>query len=76
MRIFSKFLAATAALTVAAPAAAQYYGYNYNSYGYANTNMASSQCSAAVQNRLYNRTSIGGSWVLSWATIQPVEWCR
>ena len=60
MRIFSKFLAASAALTAAAPAAAQYYGYNYNSYGYANTNMASSQCSAAVQNRLYNRTSIGG----------------
>ena len=25
-----------------------------------NTNVAASQCSAAVQNRLYNRTSIGG----------------
>jgi hypothetical protein len=60
MRILSKFLAASAALTVAAPATAQYYGYNYNSYGYANTNMASSQCSSAVQNRLSNRTSIGG----------------
>lgn len=44
----------------------QNYGYNYNRgyaqpYGYAaNTSMASQQCSAAVQNRLYNRTSIGG----------------
>lgn len=46
------------------------YGYNQNygyaqPYGYAqryavNTNMAAQQCSAAVQNRLYNRTSIGG----------------
>lgn len=70
MRIFSKLLVATAALGAAAPATAQYYGYNgysryngynqYNAYGYANTNMAASQCSAAVQNRLYNRTSIGG----------------
>jgi hypothetical protein len=39
--------------------------YNYNrSYGYAapmvNTSAAAQQCSAAVQNRLYNRTSIGG----------------
>jgi hypothetical protein len=59
MRIFSKLLFATAALTAAAPAAAQY-GYGYNGYGYANTNVAASQCSAAVQNRLYNRTSIGG----------------
>src|SRR5574338_375614 len=48
------------------------YGYSYASpydrnpyvrgtqYGYANTNLASQQCSAAVQNRLYNRTSIAG----------------
>jgi hypothetical protein len=36
------------------------YGQNY-AYGYgANTNVAAQQCSAAVQNRLYNRTSIGG----------------
>lgn len=52
----------------------QNYGYNHN-YGYgqnygraygdryayaANTSMASQQCSAAVQSRLYNRSSIGG----------------
>ena len=29
-------------------------------YGYANTSLAAQQCSAAVQNRLYNRSSIGG----------------
>jgi hypothetical protein len=42
---------------------AQNYGYgNYGQqYAYgANTNLASQQCSAAVQNRLYNRSSIGG----------------
>jgi hypothetical protein len=81
MRIFSKLLAATAVLTTAAPAAAQYYGYSqygngynqygnrytnpygnqYSAYGYGvNTNVAASQCTAAVQNRLYNRSSIGG----------------
>lgn len=41
----------------------QNYGYNgYNQYGAyaANTNVAAQQCSAAVQNRLYNRSSIGG----------------
>ena len=39
---------------------AQPYGYAQN-YGYAvNTNAAAQQCSAAVQSRLYNRTSIGG----------------
>jgi hypothetical protein len=78
MRIFTKLLAASAALATAAPAAAQYYN-PYSSYGYAqpygyaqnygyaqpyaygvNTNMAAQQCSAAVQNRLYNRSSIGG----------------
>ena len=78
MRIFSKLLVATAALTAAAPAAAQwgyngynnYNGYNrygysngysngYSGYGYANTSMATQQCEAAVQNRLYNRTSLG-----------------
>ena len=36
---------------------AQPYG---RSYGYANANMATQQCSAAVQSRLYNRQSIGG----------------
>ena len=39
---------------------AQPYGYAQN-YGYAvNTSAAAQQCSAAVQNRLYNRSSIGG----------------
>jgi hypothetical protein len=72
MRIFSKLLAATAALTAAAPVGAQYYGNGYNQYGNrysnrysaygygVNTNAAASQCTAAVQNRLYNRSSIGG----------------
>lgn len=35
------------------------YGYGQPAYG-VNTNLAASQCSSAVQNRLYNRTSIGG----------------
>jgi hypothetical protein len=56
--------AGIAAIAAAAPATAQYYGYGQRyaqSYGYGmNTNVAASQCSAAVQNRLYNRTSIGG----------------
>jgi hypothetical protein len=67
--------AGLAALAAAAPAAAQYgyanpYGYaqpyGYSAYGsqYAyggvNTSVAAQQCTAAVQNRLYNRTSIGG----------------
>ena len=66
--------AGLAALAAAAPAAAQYgysgygyanpYGYgaygNQYAYGGVNTNVAAQQCTAAVQNRLYNRTSIGG----------------
>ena len=64
--------AGIAATAAAAPATAQYYGYGQRygyaqpygyaqSYGYGmNTNVAASQCSAAVQSRLYNRTSIGG----------------
>jgi hypothetical protein len=73
MRIFTKLLTAGAALAAAAPATAQYYnGYGYSqpygyapTYGYAqpyavNTGLAAQQCSAAVQNRLYNRSSIGG----------------
>jgi hypothetical protein len=59
--------AGLAALAAAAPAAAQYgyarpYGYSQYGYGYgaANTSVATQQCTAAVQNRLYNRTSIGG----------------
>ena len=77
MRIFTKLLTAGAALAAAAPATAQYYGSQYNgygynqpygyaqqygyaqSYGYANTSVATQQCTAAVQNRLYNRTSLG-----------------
>jgi hypothetical protein len=65
--------AGLAALAAAAPAAAQYgyspYGYSpytyspysYGQYGYTgmNTTAAASQCTAAVQNRLYNRTSLG-----------------
>jgi hypothetical protein len=59
--------AGIAAIAAAAPAGAQYYGYSrygsnygYNNYGYGmNTNAAASQCTAAVQSRLYNRTSLG-----------------
>jgi hypothetical protein len=74
MRMMTKMLAGAAgfaAIATAAPAAAQYYPYGYNSYsnpyagygGYgaygANPNVAAQQCTAAVQNRLYNRTSLG-----------------
>ena len=59
--------AGLAAIAAATPSSAQYYGYpsyrsyGYNNYGYGmNTSAAASQCTAAVQNRLYNRTSIGG----------------
>lgn len=73
MRMMIKMLAGAAglaAIATAAPAAAQYYpygystynpyGYNsYNAYGYGvNANFAAQQCTAAVQNRLYNRTSL------------------
>jgi hypothetical protein len=72
MRIMTKMLAGAAgfaAIAAAAPAAAQYYPYGYNNYNYNNTyaygsygvnpNVAAQQCSAAVQNRLANRTSLG-----------------
>jgi hypothetical protein len=62
--------AGLAALATAAPSTAQYYGYRYqqnpygygyNNYGYGmNTNAAASQCTAAVQNRLYSRNGLGG----------------
>jgi hypothetical protein len=64
--------AGVAAIAASAPAAAQYYAYPYGNYSYSqygysqpyaygvNTNAAASQCTAAVQSRLYNRTSIGG----------------
>ena len=66
--------AGLAALATAAPSAAQYYGYNgyngyssyspYRSYGYngyntMNTTAATSQCTAAVQQRLYYRNTNG-----------------
>ena len=76
MTMMSKFLiggAGFAALAAAAPSAAQYgyayprgYNYGYNSYGYeqpmygVNSTLATQQCTAAVQSRLYNRSSIGG----------------
>lgn len=54
-----------AAIATSGPAIAQYYG--YRNYGYAqpygygmNTGVATQQCTAAVQSRLYNRTSLGG----------------
>lgn len=71
MRMMIKILAGAAglaAMTAAAPAAAQYYpyGYNtYNPYGYSSygaygvgANVAEQQCTAAVQSRLANRTSL------------------
>src|SRR5690349_263613 len=68
MRTMTKILAGAAgmaAMTAAAPAAAQYYPYGYSpysrysAYGSVNPSVAASQCTAAVQNRLYNRTSLG-----------------
>lgn len=74
MRMMIKMLAGAAglaAMTAAAPAAAQYYPYGYNGYsqygynGYNNygafgvgANVAEQQCTAAVQSRLANRTSL------------------
>jgi len=72
MTFMTKLLAGAAGLSAfaaTAPANAQYYGnpgYSYgapygNAYGYGmNTNVAAQQCTAAVQQRLYNRTSISG----------------
>jgi hypothetical protein len=64
--------AGVAAIAAAAPAGAQYYPYGYNTYSantynrytpYSSTygvgaNVAEQQCTAAVQNRLANRTSL------------------
>jgi hypothetical protein len=67
--MFTKILAGTAGLAAfgaATPAAGQYgynpYGYgSHHGYGYGmNTDVAAQQCTAAVQHRLYNRTSLGG----------------
>lgn len=56
--------AGIAALATAAPAAAQYYPYAspyaYSPYAANVTAVAAQQCTAAVQNRLYNRTGISG----------------
>ena len=72
MIIFTKILggaAGVAALATAVPAAAQYYSPRYaqpygNVYGYGYnsnaTNMAAQQCSAAVQNRLSQRSGLTG----------------
>jgi hypothetical protein len=60
MRMIKKILgvsAGFAAIAASGPAAAQYYGYGY---GGVNSSMAASQCSAAVQNRLYTRTGLRG----------------
>ena len=46
------------------------YGQNYT-YG-ANTGIAQQQCTAAVQSRLYNRSSVGGSLASSCANRLPV----
>lgn len=72
MTMMMKLLAGAAglaAIAAANPASAQYYGYNnyygssygnyYGAYGM-NTAVASQQCTAAVQSRLYNRTSLAG----------------
>ena len=75
MNMMMKMLAGgagIAALAAAAPAAAQYYGQGYaqpyaygQQYGYANpyqynaTQMATQQCTAAVQQRLYSRNRGG-----------------
>ena len=64
--------AGLAALAAATPSAAQYgysqYGYSPygNAYGYRtmNTNAAAQQCTAAVQNRLYYRTTNGVGGIL------------
>jgi hypothetical protein len=64
--MWTKLLAGSAgfaAVAAAAPSSAQY-PYGYSNYGMApygvNTNYAAQQCSAAVQQRLYNRSSISG----------------
>jgi hypothetical protein len=75
MKLMTKMMAGgvgLAAIAAAAPAAAQYYPYGYaNPYAYSNpygsygaygtsSAVATQQCTAAVQSRLYNRTSLAG----------------
>ena len=74
MTTFMKLLAGTtglAAIAGAAPASAQYYSpraYSPYAYGYGygamNTQNAASQCTAAVQNRLYARNTNGISGII------------
>ena len=68
MRMMTRMLAGAAGLAAIAaawPATAQYYpSNNYTPYSAngaygLNPSVAASQCTAAVQNRLYNRTSLG-----------------
>lgn len=74
MKLMTRLMAGgvgLAAIAAAAPAAAQYYPYGYsNPYAYSpyaspygaygtSTTYATQQCTAAVQSRLYNRTSLG-----------------
>ena len=63
MRIMTKMFAGAAglaAMAAAAPVGAQYYPYAYGGGAYGvNASAAAQQCTAAVQNRLYNRTSLG-----------------
>ena len=65
MRTMIKMLAGAAgfaSVAAAAPAAAQYYPHGYSGYGAygagVNSNFAAQQCTAAVQSRLHNRTSL------------------
>ena len=73
MSIITKLMAGAAgvaAIATAAPAAAQYSPYGYNpyanpyAYAYGNsyqmTQIATQQCTAAVQNRLHTRTGLSG----------------
>jgi hypothetical protein len=77
MTIMNKIIASGAgfaAMAAAAPAAAQYY-YGYSPYTAHATSMAASQCTAAVQSRLYNRgglASILGSLVGAYGTTPRV----
>lgn len=69
MRMMMKMLAGAAglaAIATAAPATAQYYPYGYSPYGSSSygrygvgANVAEQQCTAAVQSRLANRSSLG-----------------
>ena len=60
MKTFIGLGTGIAAIAATSPASAQYYSrYNYSRPYAVDTNYASQQCSAAVQNRLYDRASGG-----------------